>query len=349
MKEQIGKIDASDFKKFIENKCGKHREEVSVGPQFGVDVSIVNLPNGQAIAMASDPMSLIPSLGLKESAWLSVQLVANDIATTGLAPMYGQFVLNLPSHFSQKDFQTYWNYIHQFCGELGVAITGGHTGFIEGQNSTIAGGATLMTVAHQNQLLTSSSAQAGDVILVSKTAAISSAAILAMSFPESVKNKAGTENYQKACASFYDISVLKDALTATQGKKQNITAMHDITEGGVLGGIYEMATASGNGAIIENDKLPIHETQAKVCEVFSLDPRYCVGAGALLMACKKEAVAKVLAQFENNNIPCAAVGILTDKSHGIKLIEDNKKSNLMYQEKDPYWQAFFNALKSGWK
>ena len=102
MKEQTGKASLSFFKQFVQEKCGKHRPEVVVGPQFGVDVAIIDLPNGQAMALASDPLSLIPSLGLKESAWLSVHLMVNDIATTGFSPMYGQFVLNLPSNFHKR-------------------------------------------------------------------------------------------------------------------------------------------------------------------------------------------------------------------------------------------------------
>ena len=350
MKEQTGKISHSFFKEFIIDKCGKQRQEVEVGPRFGVDVSVVNLPHGQAMAVASDPLSLIPSLGLRESAWLSVQLATNDISTTGFSPMYGQFVLNLPADFPQKDFQTYWDYIHQFCEEIGIAITGGHTGFIEGQNSTIAGGATLMTIAPKNEILTSKDAQSGDVILVTKSSGISSAAILAMSFPETVKNKVGMEHYERACESFYDISVLKEGLIATEGESKNgVTAMHDVTEGGVLGAIYEMAIASNNGALIYDDKLPIAETQLRVCEVFSLDPPYCTGAGSMIITCKKEAAQTVINKLNKNNIPCAEVGAITDKKHGIKLKKGNKESELIYQEKDPYWEAFFKALKSGWK
>jgi len=350
MKKQTGKIAHSFFERFLQNKCGKKRQEVSVGPEFGVDVSVIDLLNGQAMAMASDPLSLIPTLGLRESAYLSVHLVANDIATTGFPPMYGQFVLNLPSQFSQKDFQTYWDYIHQFCSESGIAITGGHTGFIEGQNSTIAGGGTLITLSEQNQLLTSKLAEPSDAILVTKGCAISSVAILAKSFPKTVKNKAGTEHYHNACESFYDISVLKDALTAKDGEKQNeVTAMHDVTEGGVLGAIYEMAIASDNGAIIYNDKLPIGETQSRICEVFSLSPPLCIGAGSMGITCKKEVAPKIITRLEENNIPCTEVGEITEKSNGIKLIEKGRASDLTYYEKDPYWEAFFKALKSGWK
>lgn len=245
MSEKLGKIEHRLFEQLIYNKCGYQRKEVIAGAQFGVDVSVIDLHDGMAMALTSDPLSLIPSLGLQESAWLSVHLMANDMATTGYPPMYGQFVLNLPSSFSKSDFKIYWEYIHKFCAEIKVAITGGHTGFIEGQNSTIAGGGTLVAVAPKNKILISKSAKSGNAILVTKSCAISSAAILAMSFPKTVKNKAGVEIYQHACNSFYHTSSLKDALIAI-GKNNEyteITAMHDVTEGGVLGAIYELAVA----------------------------------------------------------------------------------------------------------
>lgn len=350
MKHKPGKIEHDFFKAFIADRCGKKRAEIATGPKFGVDVSVVNLANGQAIAMASDPLSLIPTLGLQESAWLSVQLTANDIATTGFAPLYGQFVLNLPADMSQNDFQCYWEYIHKYSTDIGLAITGGHTGFVEGQDSTIAGGATFLTVAPTNEILTSANAKPGDHILVTKTSAMSSAAILALGFPQTVKNRIGTENHRKACEAFYDLSVLPDAMTAVAGENRPyITAMHDVTEGGILGAIFELANASGNGALVYDGHIPINEVQASVCEVFSLDPRYCIGAGAMVMTCKKEASAKIIRHLEHNNIPCCHVGRITEKTKGILLERNGRSTNMEYFENDPYWEAFYKAVKSGWK
>ncbi len=351
MSDKLGKIEHHLFEQFIYNKCGHPRKEVIAGAQFGVDVSVVDLHGGMAMALTSDPLSLIPSLGLQESAWLSVHLMANDMATTGYAPMYGQFVLNLPSSFSKSDFKVYWEYIHKFCAEIKVAITGGHTGFIEKQNSTIAGGGTLVTVAPKNKILLSKLAKQGNAILVTKSCAISSAAILAMSFPETVKKKAGVEIYQQACNSFYHTSSLQDALIAVgkNNEHSGITAMHDVTEGGVLGAIYELTFASENGAIIYNDKLPVVEVQVEVCNIFNLDPRYCIGAGSMIITCEKEVSGEVISRLAESNIPCVEVGELCEKKNGITLIENDKKSDLKYREQDPYWAAFFNALKQGWK
>ncbi|MCL6524723.1 MAG: AIR synthase family protein [Thermoflavifilum sp.] len=350
MENKTGKIDKGFFKSYIEDKCGKQRAEVITKPNFGVDVAVIHISNQQALAIASDPLSLILPLGLEKSAWLSVHLTANDIATTGFPPLYGQFVLNLPASFSENDFQTYWNYIHQYCLEIGLAITGGHTCYVEGQNATIVGGATLFTIAPQDQLLTSNRAQPGDIILVTKSCAISSSAILALSFPETVKNKAGIENYQKACASFYDISVLKDALVATsEENRRYITAMHDVTEGGVLGAIYELAVASNAGAWVYDEQIPINHVQASICRIFSLDPRYCIGAGAMIITCKAKGVQKIKTVLQNVGISCSEVGEITEKEKGIKLVKDDRIENILYAEKDPYWDAYFQAVKLGWK
>jgi hydrogenase maturation factor len=277
--------------------------------------------------------------------------MANDMATTGLSPMYAQFVLNLPTYLSVSDFEIYWGYIHQFCKELKISITGGHTGFIEGQNSTISGGGTLMTFAPKQQMLTSKNAKAGNVILITKECAISSSAILAMSFPETVKNKLGKEVYNDACDLFYKTSSVKDALAAVGNRAQDkeVTAMHDVTEGGILGAIYELAIASGNGATIYNDRLPIGNAQKEIGNLFSIDPRFSIGAGSMVIAIRKGSENKVIKRLEKENIACSIVGELTEKEKGVKLMVEGKEENLPYTGKDPYWDAFFLAFKEGWK
>lgn len=348
--KELGKIQQGFFEDTIVQNCGFERKEVSTGPGFGVDVAVIDLPGGLAMATASDPLSLIPSLGLEESAWLSVYLMANDIATTGFSPMYAQFVLNLPADFSSADFKTYWGYIHRFCKEIEVSITGGHTGFIEGQNSTIAGGGTLMTFAPKNQILTSKNAKVGDVILMTKECAISSSAILAMSFPETVKNSVGKEVQENGSYLFYQTSSVKDAILAVGDRgNEEVTAMHDVTEGGVLGAIYELAVASGNGTIVYNDQLPIGEPQKLICELFEIDPRFSVGAGSMIITAKKGSEQKIIERLKARGIACTAVGEMVEKEQGIKILEGDALRDIPYSGQDPYWAAFFKAYQKRWK
>lgn len=347
-----GKIQSDFFSEIIFPQCGRVRDEVKTGAQYGVDVSVIRLPAGMAMALSSDPLSLIPSLGLRESAWLSVHILANDMVTTGYAPMYAQFVLNLPESISVTAFSEYWNYIHQYCDEIGIAITGGHTGQVHGQNSTIAGGGTFITVAPEHLLLTSCNAKPGNAIIVTKECALTASSILAMSFPETVKNKAGAETYYKGCELFYQTTSLADGLTAAmlQENKRDITAMHDVTEGGVLGAVYEMAAASNCGVTIQTQKLPIGNVQQNICNVFGIDPLFVVGAGSMIIAAEDAAKENVLKRLQQKNIQATIVGYFTDEPEKKNLITSNGETSLlMHPGTDAYWNAFYQALNKGWK
>lgn len=346
---KAGKLSGDLCRQSFLTKNGANRSEVITGPAYGVDVAIVALPGGLGMAMTSDPLSLIPTLGLQESAWLSVHLMANDMATTGHAPMYAQFVLNLPTTLSDQDFAVYWDYIDKYCKQLGVSITGGHSGKIEGQNSTIAGGGTMITVAPIDTLLTSNKAGEGDILIVAGEAAIVSTAILSRSFPETVRNRVGSELWHKGCELFYQTSSLKAALAAVGDSQNQVTAMHDVTECGVLGAVYEMAVASGNGVTVNKSAIPSGSAQREIMRIFEIDPLYCVGAGSTIIAVKNHAVDDVLYRLRQQGIIASVAGIFTAASEGRNLVENEKKIPLTIPATDPYWSAFFSAFAAGKK
>lgn len=132
--EQFGKVDAQVFKEDLLHKCGAKREEVICGPRFGVDTAIIDFGNGKALATSSDPLSLIPSLGMEISAHLSVHLLANDMSTTGFAPQFAQFVLNLPVSLSRADFNLYWGHIDELCKNWALALRVGIQARFRGRN-----------------------------------------------------------------------------------------------------------------------------------------------------------------------------------------------------------------------
>jgi hydrogenase maturation factor len=346
-----GKINRELFHEVIGSQCGRQRDEVITGPRFGVDTAVIDLGNGKGLATSSDPLSVIPSLGLRESAWLSVHLLVNDMATTGFAPQYAQFTLNLPPDFPLEKFKRYWGHIHRICDELGIAITGGHTAQVPGQQSTTPGGGTMFLQAPLGDIITSDGAEPGDKIVVTKETALVSSSILAMSFPETVQEECGKGIYEQACENFYRTSSLQDALEATMVLEPNteLKAMHDVTEGGLLGGISELAEASGCGFRVESDQLPVGETPQKICELFDIDHRLCVGAGSTIMAVAAGQEDVLLHHFNEQSIPATVVGELTEKSEGTILIEDGMETSFEYDGNDPYWNAFFEAMEKGWK
>ncbi|MEX2484048.1 MAG: AIR synthase family protein [Brumimicrobium sp.] len=351
MSEETGKFTATTLKKTVLQKLGAQREEVLINAAYGTDTAVIQINESLGMAVSSDPISLIPNLGLRESALLSVYLTANDLATTGFAPQYAQFVLNLPVDLSDEDFSTFWGHIHGFCKDIGVAITGGHTGKIPGQESTVPGSATMFLTAPKNKILTAQGANPGDQLIMTKVAALTSTSILAKSFPETVKKEIGKDLYQKAVKNFENISVIQDALIASSTLKSNIelTAMHDVTEGGILGAAMEMASASNCGLEINSDEILVGEEQLKTASFFNLDYRKIIGSGSMLMAVKSSCTQKLIKALETKGIPAAKIGVFTDEKEHFLLNENGNSQMLTQNAQDPYWPAFFDAFQKGLK
>lgn len=345
-----GKVDAKIFKEDLQHNCGAERSEVVQGPSFGVDTAVIDLGHGNAMAVSSDPLSLIPSMGMEVSAWLSVHLLANDMATTGFPPQYAQFVLNLPTGLGRSDFNTYWQYIHQLCETHKIAITGGHTGQIPGLESTIAGGGTMFLTAPKSQILTTKGAQAGDRVIMTKSAALSSTSLLARAFPKTVAKTLGQDIQQKAAGNFWQLSVLKESALAMETLEANVTlhAMHDVTEGGILGALYEMATASDLGFEVYADAIPLHDETRKVADLFEIDPLLSIGSGSMLMAIAPEVEAQLVDSLKTLDINATAIGTLTEEK-GKSITKNGKKMPFEFGGTDPYWAAFFRAFSAGWQ
>src|SRR3989442_13340980 len=206
-----------------------------------------------------DPISFIPSLGAKESACLSVNEVASDVATCGIGPSFAMFDLNLPPQLSNNLLTAYWKSIHRSCKSLGLSIVGGHSGRFEGCDYSVIGGATMWTPARKNEFLTSSMAQGGDDLIFTKSAAYGATAVLTRAFPRTVRKYLGQSLFEKAWKYLQGANTVKDSLSAVKvGMHQRgVTAIHDVTEGGSLAAMVEMVEASHLAGIIDVESIPI--------------------------------------------------------------------------------------------
>lgn len=345
-----GKINASFFKKELLGLTGFDRPELLQGPAFGVDTAVIDLGDSRSMVVSSDPLSIIPGLGMEVSAWLSVHLIINDMCTSGFSPQYAQFVLNLSPDLSRSDFSEYWHHIHLLCEQYKIAITGGHTGQIPGQNSTIAGGATMFLIAPKSQIICSNNAKEGDTIIMTKSAAISSTSLLSMAFPEKVRNDLGPEIQQKAANNFWQLSVWKESQIAAKilQAHHQLRAMHDVTEGGILGGIEEMAIASHLGFEVDVDKIPLAEEAKAIADLFAIDPLFSIGAGSMLMAVNPADEARLLEALNNENIDATSIGRFTKAEK--KIIRKNgREENFEFDGNDPYWEAFMQGVSNQWR
>jgi len=348
---ELGKIDKKFFDEIIAPRLGAQRPEILVGPRMGVDVGIVKLPGGQVLAMTTDPLSVIPPLGLEDSAWLSVHLLASDLATTGLAPSYAAVDFNLPPQMSARDFHIYWEALHRECQRLHIAVVTGHTGRYVGCDYTIVGAGVLLAVGPEDNYVTADMARPGDQLLITKGAAIATTGLLARIFPKTIQQHWGAEFLARAQSFFRKFSVVEDALVAAQVgvREAGVRAMHDATEGGVFGGLLELAEGSGCGLRVQRAAIPIAEETQRICQLFEIDPYWALSEGTLILAVVPDKVEVVQEALQGQGIPVARVGELLPLEEGHWVVEpDGTEKKLTHIGQDPYWRAYWRAVQRGW-
>lgn len=346
----LGKASPDFLSRIVYPRLGTLRREVLVGPKFGVDNAVVRVGPAQVLVATTDPLSYIPSLGSRESAWLSINLLASDLTTSGFPPQYGIFNFNLPPSMKDSEFSKYWRAFHRECRRLGVAIVGGHTGRFQGCNFTIIGGGVMWAVGQEARYLVSSMAKDGDDLILTKSVALGTTAVLTRAFPRTVRRALGPRLFERAWEFLSNMSTVKDALTAVSvGVHSNgVTAMHDVTEGGVLAAILEMAESSGLGAEVDLEELPIAEETKVICKLFRTEPLTSLGEGSLVIASRPEMTGNILGKLSSEGVQAAVVGRLSSRVRGNYARTSRGRSALHYPKRDPYWKAFWRAAGKGW-
>lgn len=342
---EIGKISPAIFNELIFPRLGAVNEGVLVGPQNGVDVGIVIIED-KAVSFTTDPVFIVPEYGWERAAWFAVHILASDAVTCGLKPRYLSIDLNLPMEMTREQLEIVWDTMHRECSLLGISVICGHTARYQNCHYPMVGGATVIGVGELDEYVTPTMAQAGDSIIITKGPAIEATGILATVFPRLIEERFGTEFSQKAQRIFYQMSVVSDALAAVSVgiRDDGVTAMHDATECGVWGGLYELAQAAGLGVKVEKERIVIEDCVSEICDLFRINPYASISEGTLIITCRPLKALEVVQTLYHKGIKASIVGELTEPDKGMVLVEGGRERRLKHPIVDPFWKAFYGAL-----
>ena len=343
---EIGKISPEIFNELIFPRLGARSNKVLVGPQHGVDVGIVEIGR-KAVSFTTDPVFIVPEYGWERAAWFALHIIASDSVTSGLKPKLLSIDLNLPMEMTKKQLEIVWEVMHRECEKLGITVITGHTARYENCHYPMVGGATIVGIGELDEYVTPKFCKDGDKIIITKGPAIEATGIFAAMFPYIIEKEFGAEFSRKAQQVFYKMSVVEDALTAVGVgvRESGVTAMHDATECGVWGGLYELAQAAGLGVRIEKEKIIVEECVAGVCRLFDIDPYASISEGTLIIACKEHKAQDIVKALSVKDIKSSVVGELTKPGKGMVLVEKGKEKKLEHPIVDPFWRAFYGALE----
>jgi len=347
----LGKLSPGAFERTIAPHLGATRAEVLVGPRVGTDAGVVKVGAGRVMAITTDPLSLIPALGVEISARLACHLLASDAWTTGIPPAYASLSFHLPPALAEETLVAYLAAMHVEWEKLGIAVVTGHTGRYQGCDLTIIGAGTLVGVGDEGRYVGPGFVQPGDRVIVTKGCAIEATAIAARLFPKRLLPVLDEPGLERARAMIAQVSVVEDcrAVLRLGVRDRGVSCLHDATEGGVLGGLVELARATGLDLRVEQARIPVAPEARAACDAFGIDPYWALSEGTLIATVRPDRAIEALAALQEVDIPAAVVGEAVRGSGKLWLTApDGRIRTLAEPEPDPYWPAYARAVAEGW-
>lgn len=329
---QPGKLPPELLNRVIFPYLGAKRQDVLVSPGIGQDCSLVDFGSELAV-LSSDPITASGHhLG-----YLAVHVSANDIAATGAEPVGLLLTLLLPPGTSQDEIEAIMQEIHAAAGSLNMAVLGGHTEFTNAVCQPVAA-VTALGRATKGRYITAAGGRPGDTLLLTKTAGCEGTAILASDLYDKLEAALGADLVRRAREFIKRISVVPEGRIAAA---HGASAMHDVTEGGVLGAAAELAAASGCGVELWAERVPVAPETAAICELLDLNPLGLIGSGSLLIASSApEAVEEAL---KDHGIPVAPIGRLLAREEGLWLTSRGERQPLIVPPRDELYRAITGA------
>ena len=331
-----GKLTLEKLGRLLE-KLPKADDRLVVGPGPGEDAAVLDLGE-RYLVVASDPITFATS----EPGTYAVAVNANDVAVYGARPRWFLWTCCLPE--GKADWalaEELAEQVGRACRALGVAVIGGHTEVSSGLERPIISG-TMLGETVGKRLVTTSGAGVGDVLLLTKRVPMEGSAILAADCAENLRARGvADEVIGRAAALLKEpgISVVDEALAAAS--VEGVTAMHDPTEGGLAQACHELSLAAGVGVRLEAASVPFHSDGRLICDAFGIDPLGTISSGALLIACRPEAVDAVMRAIGAAGVEVTIVGGATEASEGCRLVrEDGTDGPLPRYDQDELLRAF---------
>ena len=280
--------------------------DVVLGAAFGEDVALTRV-GGDILVSHVDP--IVGAIG--DIGWLAVHVACNDVATSGVPPRWILLLVMVPRLEDEDLLESIMRDAGRAAQEINVSIIGGHTGYSAGLSRPLVAVTALGTLSGREPVRTGG-AHVGDHVLVTKGVGLEGTGILAQDFVD-VARRLGLDDDDLAQARrlMTQVSVVPEALALAEA---GVTAMHDVTRGGLLETLLEIAYLSHVGIEVQADQLPIPPVVSRFAQAFQFDPLRMISSGTLAVTVSPERVGAVGQALEALGAPFAFVGRVIEGS-----------------------------------
>lgn len=327
---KIGKLPEQILIRSVLKQIDHRRVEVLLGPGVGMDCAALEIGEGEALVMSSDPITGT----VKDIGRHGIHVTANDLAAAGAEPLGVMLTILLTEETQETQLREMMSDAEQTCRELDMEILGGHTEITDVVKQPLFM-VTGVGKIKKEHLMTHMCARAEQDVVITKWIGLEATAILAKEreafllekfSPAFVNEAKGFERY---------LSVVPEGRLAAD---MGASAMHDITEGGVFGALWEMAAAGKVGLDIDLKAIPIRQETVEICEQFHVNPYQIMSSGSMMITIDDGAA--LVRALEQEGIPAAVVGRTTNGND--KILRNG--SEVRYLDR-PQTDELYKALK----
>lgn len=312
---KIGKIPESVLKRSVFKQIHTTRQEVLLGAGVGEDCAAVKLEEDEMFVISTDPITGTST----DIGNLAVHITLNDLASAGAEPVGVMLTILLPEQAKEPELKKMMGQIEEVCAAANVQIMGGHTEVTRAVNQPLIN-VCGVGKAKTGKLVSTAGAKAGDDIVITKWIGLEGTSIIAKEKETELLSRYPVQMVETAKKFDQYLSVLPEAAIAV---KSGVSAMHDVTEGGIFGALWEMAEASGVGLEIDLKKIPVKQETIEVCEFFGINPYELISSGSMLMAAGDGNM--LVRELKKQKIAAAVVGKAAKGNDRVLINEEERR------------------------
>lgn len=312
---KIGKVPEAVLKRSIIKQIRTKREEILIGAGVGEDCAAIQLSDDEIFVTSTDPITgTSHDIGA-----LSVHVTANDIASSGAEVIGVMLSVLLPEGTEEEELRAMMQQVEEVCSKLNIQTVGGHTEVTSVVNQPVIT-TTGIGKVRKDKLITTSGAKPGDDVVVTKWIGLEGTSIIAKEKEHQLIERFSPKFVETAKGFADMISVVEDAKLAV---KAGVSAMHDVTEGGIFGALWEVAESSKTGLEINLLDIPLRQETVEICEEFGINPYGLISSGSMLITTPNGG--DVVRNLTKAGINAAVIGKVTEGNDRVLINGDEKR------------------------
>ena len=329
-----GKFPNYLLEKFLKEININNDPSVIINPGIGEDAAAMDIRSHEVVVLKSDPITFATdSIGE-----YAVIVNANDIATSGAIPRWMLTTLLFPTGSTPAGIFNILRELNSVCKKFKITLCGGHTEITDAVTRPVIIGMLAGTV-EKTDLVDKSSVKEGDAVLITKAVAVEGTSIIAREFESRLIEAGMSEDEINSCKDFLSmLDVLKEAEVAAG--TDGISAMHDVTEGGLATALWELSMAGRHKIRVHMENIPVFPQTEKICSLLNIHPLGLIGSGSLLICCRKKSVKNLIANIFKKGVRVTYIGEVLEKGKGIEAVFQGKKVEWPEFETDEITKLF---------